>query len=71
MLTVGKVLMVVAAMGAIAVGAKIVRQLNRPDGDPVGKDKSPGSVEAGDLVQCPRCGAYAARKCGKTDCPMA
>jgi len=70
-LSVGKILVVVAALGAIAVGAKVMRQMNRSGAGSVDKDPSPDSVAASDLVQCPKCDAYAAKNCGKPACPIA
>lgn len=70
-LSVGKILVVVAAFGAVAVGAKIMRQMNRSGGGgSVDKDASPEGVDAANLLQCPKCDAYTAKNCGKPACPI-
>lgn len=70
-LSIGKVLIVVAAVGAIVIGSKVIRQMsNSGRKESVDKDPAPENVSASDLIQCPTCGAYAARHCGKQDCPL-
>lgn len=70
-LSVGKILVVIAALGAVAVGAKVLRQMNRSgEAGSVDKEASPDHVPPSDLVQCPKCDAYAAKNCGKPACPL-
>jgi len=69
MLSFGKILLVAAAVGALIVGTKLVRQMNRQNADPVETAPEADQVAA-DLTQCPKCGAYAARRCDKEGCPV-
>ena len=71
-LSVGKILIVAAAVGALVVGTKIFRQISRQSG---GSAEQPATATredaAADLIKCQACGAYAAKNCGKPGCPLA
>jgi len=68
-LSVGKILLVIAAVGALLVGTRLVRQMNRKNADPV-ETKPDVDAMATDLVKCQKCGAYTALHCGKQGCPV-
>ncbi len=69
MLSVGKILLVIAAVGALLAGTRLVRQMNRKNDDPVETGPDVDAVAA-DLVKCRKCGAYTALRCDKQGCPV-
>lgn len=86
-LSIGKILLILAAIVVLLFGSRILRQLKRNAGDfgpPDGGQARGGPTDrqtgqgnpaspgsAADLIQCQACGAFAAANCGKPGCPLA
>ncbi len=67
-LSIGKILLVLAAVVVLLAGSKLLRRVGRSGDGAAGGCSGDGS--AADLIQCRACGAFAAGNCGKPGCPL-